>query len=179
MKLKYTLGFFLISLLLLPTSCKKLREITRFDITTVSYATIPSGGIVNLPFQIFTPDIETNSAQEFETNKTEARLVRAAFLKSLTLNIHQPNQANFDFLRSVEIFISAANLEEKRIAAQTDIPQTGLKTLSVGTDDAIDLKDYIKGDKYKLRVQAVTRQLPGSDVTIRINSRFEVEANIF
>lgn len=160
-------------------ACKKLRELTRFDITTVSYTTIPSGGVINLPFPVFTPDIETNSAQEFESNKTEAKLVRTAFLQSLTLNIHQPNQANFDFLRSLEVYISADNLEEKRIAIQNDIPQTGLKTLEVNVDNSIDLKEYIKAEKYKLRIQAVTRQLPGSDVSIRINSRFEVEATIF
>lgn len=179
MKSKFFIILFFTSLILIQPACKKIRELTRFDITTVSYTTIPSGGIINLPFQIFTPDIETNSAQEFETNKTEAKLVRSAFLKSLTLNIHQPTQADFDFLRSVEIFISAENLEEKRIAFQTNVPQTGLKTLLLDTDDTLDLKEYIKRDSYKLRVQAVTRQLPGSDVELRINSRFEVEANIF
>lgn len=169
----------LLSIGLTGGSCKKIRELTRFNINNISYATIPSGGIINLPFPIYSPDIQTNSAQEFETNKTEAKLVRAAFLRGLTLAIHTPEQANFDFLRSVEIFISAPNQAEKRIASKNDIPQTGLKLLNVETDATIDLKEYVKGERYSLRIQAVTRQLPGSDVTLRINSTFEVEANIF
>lgn len=179
MKIRIAIAFVLVLSLLGGSSCKKLRDLATFTINNTSYTTIPSGGIVNLPFQLFTPDVQTNSAQEFSTNKTEAKLVRTAFLKALTLSIYEPEQANFDFLRSVEVFISADNLEEKRIAVKTDIPQTGLKSILVNTDSSVDLKEYIKGDSYNLRIQVVTRQLPGSDITLRIQSAFEVEANVF
>lgn len=146
----------LISFSQIGSSCKKLRELTRFNLSHISYATIPSGGIINLPFQIFTPDIETNSAQEFETNKTEANLVRSARLQAMVLTIYDPEQSNFDFLRSVEVFISAPNQEEKRIAYKTDIPQTGLQLLNVETEASVDLKEYVKGETYSLRIQATT-----------------------
>jgi len=179
MKKPLIIALLLFSLTQVGSSCKKLRELTRFKLTNTSYATVPGGGIVNLPIQIFTPDIETNSAQEFETNQTEANLVRSAFLEKLTLTIYDPNEANFDFLRSLEVFISAENQEEKSIAVITDIPQTGLQSLSMTTNSAVDLKEYVKGDSYSLRIQATTRAVPSSDVTVRLNSVFDIEAKIF
>lgn len=161
------------------TACKKLRELTRFTVSDTSYATIPSGGVINLPFRINTPDVQTNASQEYESNNTRADLVRTAFLTEVKISIYSPNSADFDFLRSLEVFIAASGLEEKRIAYINNIPQTALKTINLTTEPSIDLKEYLKNETYQLRIQAVTRQLPGSDVTLEIASRYLVEADVF
>lgn len=166
-------------LLTLTTSCKKLRELTRFTVTDTAYVTIPSGGVINLPFRINTPEIQSTSSQEYASNDTRADLVRTAFLRSVVMRIHTPNTADFDFLSSLEVFIASEGMEEVKIAYINNIPQQGLQSLDLITESSVDLKAFLQAESYALRVQVVTRQLPSSDITLEIESKYLVEADVF
>jgi hypothetical protein len=55
--------------------CKKIDELTQFDMEFNETTVIPSTIGINLPFNIFTPDIETNSESTFEVNDTRKDLI--------------------------------------------------------------------------------------------------------
>ncbi|AYN69405.1 hypothetical protein D1013_19450 [Euzebyella marina] len=161
----------------LLVSCDKIDELTKFDIDYKSNVTIPSTMGVDLPFDIFTPDVETNSESEFEVNDTRKDLIEEIRLKQLVLKITSPEDADFSFLESIEIYISAEDLDEIKIAEEAQVdPNTG-NTLDVDVID-IDLKEYIKKDKFSLRLYTVTDEAISRDHEIEVNSTFFVDAKI-
>lgn len=157
-------------------SCKKIEELLTFTITNEANFTVNSSSPVNIPVSINTPDVTSNSSQEFSNNNTNANLVKEIKLQSLKLSITSPNGQKFDFLKSVRIFISTNASNEIEIASLENIPPSStvldlLPTLSV-------LDDYVKAPKYSLRTQVITNQVLTQNVNIHAICKFKVTANL-
>ena len=148
-------------LALLVFSCDIIDELTKFNIDYKTQVTIPSSTGINLPFDILTPDTETNSESEFESNDTRKDLIEEIKLTQLQLEITSPSDADFSFLESIEVFISADGLEEIMIASKTEVPETS-SLLDLEIVD-VDLKEYVKKDSYSLRLNTVTDEAMSSD----------------
>lgn len=158
------------------TGCSKLDELTKFNIDYDTEVTIPSSTGINLPFDIFTPDTETNSENKFESNDTRKDLIEEIKLTKLQLEVTSPSGADFSFLESIEVYISAEGLDEIKIASKTDVsPTSNLLDLEVVD---VDLKEYIKKDSYSLRLNTVTDEAMSTDHTIDVKSTFFVDAKI-
>ncbi len=169
--------FFSVLIFLSVTRCKKLDKLTQFDIVYHTEITISSGIPMDLPFDIPTPPIETNSAQEFENNNTHKDLIEEIKLKKMELTITDPANGRFDFLRSIEIYIQADGLPEKKIAWKDNIPDTIGNTLELETTGD-DLQEYIKKDSFSLKTKVVTDQIISRDYTVDITTIFHVNAKI-
>lgn len=160
------------------SSCDKVDELTKFDLDYKSSVVIESATNLNLPFDIITPEVETNSESEFAINDTRKDLIEEIKLKSLTLQITAPEEQDFSFLESVEIYIAADGLEEVQIATITDITESIGRTLELETS-GIDIKEYIKKDNFYLRLNTVTDKVLTADCSIDVLSVFFVDAKIF
>ncbi|MBT9188204.1 hypothetical protein [Zobellia russellii] len=159
------------------TSCDKLDELTKFDLDYNSQVTIPSSAGIDLPFDMFTPDMETNSDSQFEVNDTRKDLIEEIKLTKLELEITSPDDSDFSFLESIEIYISAEGLDEIMIASKEEVDENIGDVLDVDVID-VDLKEYIKKDKFNLRLNTVTDELISMDHEIDVNSTFFVDAKI-
>jgi hypothetical protein len=157
--------------------CKALSKLTQFEIEYNEEVVIPSTLVVNLPFNVTTPDISTDSESKFSVNDTRKNLIEFISLKSMTLDLTQPEDGNFGFLKSISIYIKADGLDEIKIAWLDDIPSDPGTTLELNTSDE-DLQEYIKMDKFSLRVNTITNEIITSDHHIGINSVFFVDAKI-
>jgi len=160
----------------LISSCSKLDELTKFNIDYDTEVTIPSSAGINLPFDVLTPDTETNSESTFESNDTRKDLIEEIILTKLQLEITSPSDADFSFLESIEVFISAEGLDEIKIASKTDVPET-VSVLDLDVSDN-DLKEFIKKDSYSLRLNTVTDEAISQDHQIDVKSTFFVDAKI-
>ncbi|MFM7022613.1 MAG: hypothetical protein ACKOXB_06505 [Flavobacteriales bacterium] len=165
---------FFVCLAVVLSGCSRLTE---FDIDYTSSTTVPSSAGINLPFDVMTPDVTTNSETEFENNNTNKNLVDKIVLKKMTLTVHTPNNGNFGFLKSIEIFINADGLSEKKIAWNNNVDSSAGATIEL-TSSGDELKEYVKSDKFKLRVNTVTDQLIAQDYTIDIYTLFTVNAKL-
>ncbi|UBM61235.1 hypothetical protein LA303_07320 [Candidatus Sulfidibacterium hydrothermale] len=174
---RFVLFLLFIPLLFAQQGCDELSKLTQFYIDYDTEITIPKTLKIDLPVDIMTPDITTNSESEFESNNTHKSLIDIINLSEMDMTITSPEEATFDFLKDIEISISADGLPEKKIAWLYDIPKTGLKkiTLEVSTDD---LKEYIEKDTYKLKTTTTTRELISHDTDVSIHSKFFVDAKI-
>ncbi|MBQ4913041.1 hypothetical protein J8L85_01240 [Maribacter sp. MMG018] len=159
------------------TGCDKLDELTKFDINYSQNVTIPSSTGIDLPFDVFTPETETNSESKFEVNDTRKDLIEEIKLTELEMIIISPDGADFSFLNSIEVFISADGLEEIKIASLNEVPENSGNTLNLDTVDT-DLKEYIKQDEFMLRLNTVTDELLSSDHELEVNTTFFVDAKI-
>lgn len=173
--MKQILLVFTLSLLLF--NCNELDKLTVFDLAYTESVTIQSGANVNLPFDISTPDVSANSNSSFASNNTNKDLVEDIRLKQLILTITAPSSGEFSFLKSITLYISADGLPETKIAGKTNIPDNQGNTLTLDVED-VDLREYIKKDTYKLRLNTVTDKLITEDQEVEVYSQFKVNAKI-
>ena len=161
----------------IPSACKKLSELTQFSMDFQETIVIPSTIGLNLPFNLSTPTIKTNSADIFEINQTGKNLIEKVVLEQLTLTITDPADADFSFLRSIEIYLSADSQEEIMVAWIYDIEDPVGNSITLETS-VKNLAQYIIQDEFTLRFSTVTDKIPLSDHYIDIDASFFVDAKI-
>jgi hypothetical protein len=157
------------------TSCD-LNEFTTFEMDFTSSVTVQKSSGISLPFDLLTPDMTTNSSSTFGTNNTNKELIQEITLKSMVLDITAPGDRDFDFLEEIHIYIQAEGLSEVEIAFKTNIP-SDIDRLELDVNSN-DLKEYIKKDKFNLRVKTTTDEVLNDDVNIDVKSVFFVDAEV-
>jgi hypothetical protein len=136
--------------------------------------TIKSNTGVGLPFNLFTPDIETNSEAEFAANDTRKDKVKEVKLTELVLTVVDPENETFSFVKDVYLFINADGLDEKRFAYKENIDNSSQRLELILED--LDLAEYIKKDEFKLRARTVTDEALTRDVKVQTYMKFRVKA---
>jgi hypothetical protein len=165
----------LIAFALIITSCKKVESLLTFTISNTANFTIQSSAPISLPFELQTPDVTTNSSQEFGNHNTRADLVKNVILDQLKLTITSPSSKTFSFLKSIHIYISTDNTNEIELAYQDDIVSTDA-TLNLTTTKA-KLDSYIKSNSYNLRTKVITKETLTQDVDVKMEMKFKVTAD--
>lgn len=158
-------------------SCKKVDQFTQFNMDFDNQIIIPSTVGINLPINILTPEMETNSESTFELNDTRKDLIEEIRLTSLTLSLQSPNGADFSFLESISIYMNAQDLPEVEIAWSENIPEIIGNQISLNVSGN-DFKEYIKKDQFSLRVNTITDEIITADHTINISSSYFIDAKI-
>jgi hypothetical protein len=164
--------FILICVSIFFSGCKK---ITEFNIKNSTEFVVPQTGVVGV--QLPTPPVETSSTYQFKSNGADTKHVQDVKLEALTLSIKSPASQTFNFLNSIRIFISADGLQEIELAYLDNIPANSLQTISLNTTGA-ELDEYLKKDKYSLRIKAVTDEQLMEDVTMKADMIFHVRAKL-
>ena len=164
-----------LSLILL--GCEKANRLTQFQIDFTENVEITPTNPFNLPFNLFTPDVETNSETEFEINDTRKDLIEEIILKTLKLTLTGPEEGDFSFLKSIEIFLNAEDLPELKVAWAYDIGEDVGKILKITTSEE-DIKEYIKKDKFTMRLNTITDEVIDERQYIEVYSDFYVDAKL-
>ena len=94
-------SIFTLCLITMFISCDKLDELTKFNIEYSQMVTIPSSTGIDFPFDVYTPETETNSESKFEVNDTRKDLIEEIKLTELELVITSPDNADFSFLNAM------------------------------------------------------------------------------
>lgn len=156
--------------------CKKSGYV-QFNMDYEASVIIQNGTGISVPLSIITPDIESNSESEFEVNDTRKDKVEQIHLTAMELEIVSPSGQEFDFLENIELFISADGLDEILLAYVYDMNNSVGNVINI-TCSLTDFQEYIKQDKFNLRVRTVSDEYNLSDVEIKISARFRVKAKL-
>lgn len=159
------------------TSCNAVDELLTFTISNNASIKIQSTSPINLPLEIITPEVTTNSSAEFENNKTKASLVKDVKIRSLKLSITDPSDKTFTFLKSIHLYISTANSEEIELAYADNISVSSNSIDLICTGKRLD--EYIKADSYKIRTKVTLKETLTKDVTVKAEMKFKVTADPF
>lgn len=168
------LGLLLVSAFVLG-GCNKDEIGISFTLDYTASATIKSGSILNLPLDFFTPDITTNSEAEFAENDTRKDKIISTELTSMNLRITEPDGKTFSFLKNIYFYINAEGLDEARVAYKENVNSSDA-IIELTTED-VNLAEYIKKDKYSLRLECVTRETINQDIDVSSDMVFRVKAN--
>jgi hypothetical protein len=165
-----------ISFLFSHISCKKIEELLTFNINVENNFTVGASGPLSIPFEILTPQVTTNSTQQFQNNNSEVNKVKDIKLKKVDLQIVSPAGKTFSFLQSVHIYVSTNASDEIELAYLDNISSTAT-SISL-TPTSISLDKYVKAPSYSLRTKIVTKQTLAQDVEIKNVCQFQVTANL-
>ena len=166
-----------VCLSLFLTYCDVVDDLLTFTISNETSIKIKSTSPINLPSEIITPEVTTNSSAEFENNKTKASMVKDVKIRSLKLSISDPSDKTFTFLKSVHLYISTTNSNEIELAYQDNISTTANMIDLICTDKRLD--EYIKADSYKIRAKVTLKETLTKDVTVKADMKFRVTADPF
>jgi hypothetical protein len=175
---KYYLPLF-VFLLLGASSCKKLASLLSFQVSDSSSFTVPgtlfvTGVTLNIPVVT----VASTSQTTYKNNNTSADYVQDVTLDRLTLTVTNPSTQNFDFLKSISIYIStdAAGSNKVLLASLAAVPigQTSISLTPAG--NKLDL--YLKSNSYTLTTTAELAQTLRQNTEVRADSRFNVHANL-
>lgn len=154
--------------------CKEVDDLLTFTISDQVTMTVPSNSPFNLPVEIATPDVTTNSSQKFANNNTQASLVKDVKLQELIMSIQSPAGKTFSFLKSIQIYISTTSGNEILLASLDNIP-TSVTSISL-TPTREKLDTYAKASSYKLRTSIVTRETLTQSIDLKTDLKFRVTA---
>src|SRR5690606_24347067 len=118
---------------ILLSECKKIDQLTKFEIDYESDITFQSGLPLNIPITLYSPDVATNSEEEFSINDTRKDLIESIKLIRLRLVVISPPGQTLAFLKNVSIYISSTDLPETRVAFKDNIDD------NVGTELLLDV----------------------------------------
>jgi hypothetical protein len=160
-------------------SCKKvLDNLLTFTFKEQAKFSIPPTDVVGLLPAISTPEIVSSASKEFENNGSDISKVKTMRVSKMKLNITTPATQNFDFLNYIQIFISADGLSDQLIASKQDIPNGLGQELDLELTEA-NIADYIKKEKYSLKIITKTDETISKEVKITSDLTFLVTADPF
>jgi len=162
---------------LFVTSCEKVDEFTQFDMDYQTSVTVPSTVGANMPFDMWTPEITTNSETQFAVHDTRKDKVEEILLTSSQLSVTSPDDGDFAFLNDIYVYLSADELSEIEIAWKEDIPDDVGNTILLNTSDE-NLEAYIKKDSIQFRVKTITDRVITQEYQIQIDAVFWVDAEV-
>lgn len=161
----------------LLSSCNAIDELTKFDLNYQTNYSVASTTIINTPFNLFTPDVTTQSESSFENNNTHKDLIESIKLKKIRFTIDAPGDGNFNFFKEIHVFINAEDIEEVEIANIFGLEDTNSNILDLDILGQ-ELKAFIKKDSFNLRIETVTDQTISETHDITIDTKIRVDAKI-
>jgi hypothetical protein len=158
-------------------ACEQVDELTQFEMDYTTSFTIPGTIGMDIPIDLHTPEIQTNTEEQFSGQDTREDMVEEIILREMDLSIQTPSDGDFSFLNGLTIYLSAEGLEEVKVAWKESIPEDPGSTLQLETASA-DLKEYLFKDQFQLRLQSRTDEIIDQDHEVRVESVFHVDAKI-
>lgn len=164
--------------LIVAFACEEVDRLLTFRISDRTSITIESNASpIALPIQVPTPDVTSNSQQQYENNNTAASLVKDVKLEQLKLTITHPATKTFSFLKTIRIFISSDQSNEIELASAEDIASNASIVDLIPTKEKLDA--YIKASSYNLRTEVTTDETLTESVDIQVDLKFVVTADTY
>ena len=172
----------LCALISLAVSCKKKDEankLTEFDINYSTNLTIPSSSITvstgTNSVEFTTPNVPTQQSSKFSAEGTAQSLIDEIKMTKFNISVSGTG-ANLDFLKSLTVYIKAANVGEQIIATKSNIP-AGVTSVAMDLQD-VNIKNYIFQDNIQFRVLAIFDGVSSTDQTLKMDETVHVKASL-
>jgi hypothetical protein len=167
------------ALTLAASGCKKIEDLLTFQVNDSSSFVVPGSGILNTAvLSLPGATVSSSSSGTYSANNTSADHVQDVSLDRLSLTVTDPAGQNFDFLKSVKIYIATDNSGSNKtlLASLSPVPagQTTINLNPAGTK----LDIYLRNSTYTLFTDVEMAQALRQNTTVRADSRFNVKAKL-
>lgn len=165
--------------LLGASGCKKIEDLLTFQVNDSSSFVVPASGLLNATvLSLPGATVNSSSSSTYAANNTSADHIQDVTLDRLALTVTDPAGQNFDFLKSVKIYIATDNSGTNKtlLASLSPVP-TGQTTINLMPSGA-KLDQYLRSSSYTLFTDVELAQAVRQNTTVRADSRFNVKAKL-
>jgi hypothetical protein len=152
------------------------------DIEQTNTITMPEmpGGVDTLPAEgitLYAPTktVETNVEENMKTYNTSTDKVSSVKLTKFSSKAILPEGAKFDFMDTVNVYLSADGMEEKLIAYHYGVPADPSNVEFTCPD--LEIKDYFLKETMNIRFGGHFIKVPASNTQLELKSTFKLVAN--
>ncbi|MBB6609824.1 hypothetical protein H7F15_02125 [Pontibacter sp. Tf4] len=173
--MKKYFGAVLLLLIVAASACDSLDERFVFYINKKADLQVTPGTPVGTVTELGPTTIVTNADTTFMQNHTRAELVQDITLDKFGLTIADTVVREFGFLESVDVYMSAEELDEVRVAFLERVAENDtILTLNL-TNTKLD--EYLKKEAYTIHTRARLRKAVPKDLKLEAEIRFKVIAD--
>ncbi len=165
-------GLLLISLF----ACEKLEKYAQFSVQAKTTFEVPADADVQTPIVLDSQSLNLDQ-QVFEDFNTSTSLINKATIKDIKLKIINPQNANFNFLTDVELYIKTDNLPEIRIAWLNNIRNSNTQSLNL-EHLPDNLSEYLKSEQVKINLVLLNDEVLTQPVQVEVNASFNIKAEV-
>lgn len=174
------LSILIVGCLTILSSCKK-NKIENVGTIPVSFEynypiISPIITAVDSPLVFDTYEFPTNTDEVLKESNSSSDLLQEAKLVYLTMRLTHPDTADFDFLKTISLYLFDDELGETK-GAYKDVPETGLRYIEFDLTGE-DIHQYLKKDKIQFRIRGELRKPMESSIVILVQSRFAGKAGV-
>ena len=157
-------------------ACEKIDKTTQFSINTEATFEVPADMATQTPIELSAMPLVIDS-KIFEDYNTSIDLIDKATIKNIELQIVAPQNADFNFITDIELYIEADNLPKIRMAWKNDMQNDQLQSFS--PDYLPDnLSEYLKNDQLKISVVLLTDEVLNQPVQFKVKTGFYIDAEL-
>jgi hypothetical protein len=155
--------------------------LNKFDDTLTDQATIPGKVTMGAPFSLmyggaFSSGLDLSTEKSFQNNGVKPSQVDAIYVKAVHIEA-MPDVEHFDvILQSLTISVEAPNVPMQTIAMGSDFPSSNEADLTVMS--MVNLKPYAVSPMMQVGTNAVLKQQPGLNTTIKTTVTIEVDIHL-
>ena len=151
-------------------------SIDQFDVPLSTKGVVPgtlsmlSGGFASIP-------AGTSVSQKIQNAGVTANDITSARLTTGSITVTAPADGHLLYVESLELFVSAPGLEEKRVAHQDTAFAEKKTTYELLIDD-VELKPYVAAPEMTLRPDLKLKSRPSMDLELRLDLNLHVDLSI-
>lgn len=163
------------ALLIIPflTGCDTLGELTKIPLPITQTITIPATPVPG-SHTIETPVIETGLDSVLNESGASSDFIEEVKLSKMEFSISNGSE-DLGFLKDVNIYISSTGKEDVKIASATNVSDvTELKF----TTQNVDVKSFILGESFKLKIEISTDEVLSSATEIQLDMVFIMDLKV-
>ena len=157
-------------------ACEKIDKTTQFSINTEATFEVPADMATQTPIELSAMPLVIDS-KIFEEYNTSIDLIDKATIKNIEFQIVNPQNADFNFITDIELYIEADNLPKIRMAWKNDMQNDQLQSFS--PDYLQDnLSEYLKNDHLKMSLVLLTDEVLQQSVQFKVKTGFYIDAEL-
>ncbi len=166
---------YILSIILLFSGCFLWNGVTVYVTDSID-ETIPATTTL-LPFDLPIPTVTTSATTELENQGVLPSQIKEVVLKDMVITITNPADQDFSFLDAIYVYIQDKDGNNEQEIAYLENISSSAQSITLNTMD-VNLVDYIRQGKYKLRVKVKVKKVLNHDVDVRIDLRFKILAKL-
>lgn len=167
-----------LTLILIATvfcSCEELGKLTQFTLPLSTKVTVPKV-LVAGALDISTPVIVTKIDSFMIKNNIEESSIQKITLKSLDLKVNTPIGANFNFLKTINIYLVDGATKVK-VASLSPVPENASTSISLNVE-SVDLKQYILKDSFVLKFEVESDATTSTETEVEVSPKFAIDLKV-
>lgn len=167
----------LLLFVIMVTSCKKIDELTHFYMTYETSGVLDQTTVFGSPFDVLSPNIATMKDSVLSSENTAEHHVSQITLKTLFLNVANPDSIPLDYFQSIEIYLIVFEKPDKLIAWNNQIDDNEYNpfNLTLTTDD---LSSYLLNPTIQYRIHGSLSGQFAIKTELELKTKYFVNATI-